>query len=107
MIHNRFHSAPSWLSFKKKNTMLSVKVVVNKNIPIAIASVIYLNEAFINFISQNIETDKTPFTSQYNIHDTVIENCENIYCQFCISLPLQSFQESASVLESDDIVMDL
>lgn len=86
--------------------MLSVRVVVNKNISVVITFVICLNEAFINFISQNIETNKTPFTSQHNIHDTVIENYENIYCQFWISFPLQSFQESASVPESD-ITMDL
>lgn len=62
--------------------MLSFKVVVNKNIPIVIELIQCLNEAFINFISQNIENNETPFTSQHNVHDTVIENYENIYCQF-------------------------
>lgn len=86
--------------------MLSVKVVVNKNIPIVIGFIQCLNEAFINFISQNIENNETPFTSQHIVHDTVIENYENIYCRFRISFPLQSFQESAFVLEVDDIIMD-
>lgn len=62
--------------------MLSVKVVVNKNILIVIELIQCLNKAFINFISQNIENNETPFTSQHNSHGAVIEDYENIYCQF-------------------------